>query len=340
VKEGKISNKILKRTVLKNMGDSGSCVERAVCEGMGATVLSEGVFSGGSRLVMSTESGIEPVIKAYNNVCAKAAVPKLMQVSVTLPTRDREIRLREITSRVAQDCRLMEVDYIGGHTQVSADVSKAVISATCIGEQISLNRKNSNDEDTDTNGIKITETNTYTGTNIRPGDIILLTKWIGIGGVRKIIEEKRNEISGRYRDEVIDTAYGKREYMMIGEEAKLGARTGVSYMLPLSYGGVYAGLNDLADLTGYGFDVDFRKIPVCQEIIEICEMYDINPYELESSGCLLMTFAPDCDIIKLLYDEGIPAHIIGKVAEGERNVHNLDDVYHLEYTSHDEIYKI
>lgn len=304
MKEGKISNKILKRTVLKNMGDGGSCVERAVCEGMGATVLSEGVFSSGSRLVMSTESGIEPVIKAYNNVCAKAAVPKLMQVSVTLPTKDREIRLREITSRVAQDCRLMGVDYVGGHTQVSADVSKAVISATCIGEQISLN----------------TETNTYTGANIRPGDIILLTKWIGIGGVRKIIEEKRNEIRGRYRDEVIDTAYGKREYMMISEEAKLGARAGVSYMLPLSYGGVYAGLNDLADLTGYGFDVDFRKIPVCQEIIEICEMYDINPYELESSGCLLMTFAPDCDIIKLLYDEGIPAHIIGKVAEGERNV--------------------
>jgi hydrogenase expression/formation protein HypE len=320
VKEGKISNKILKRTVLKNMGDGGSCVERAVCEGMGATVLKEGALASG-RLVMSTESGIEPVIKAYNNVCAKAAVPKLMQVSVTLPTKDREIRLREITGRVAQDCRLMGADYIGGHTQVSADVSKAVISATCIGEQI-------------------TETNTYTGTNIRPGDIILLTKWIGIGGVRKIIEEKKLEIRERYRDEVIDTAYGKREYMMIGDEAKLGAQAGVSYMLPLSYGGVYAGLNDLADLTGYGFDVDFRKIPVCQEIIEICEMYDINPYELESSGCLLMTFDPDCDIIRMLYDEGISAHIIGKVAEGERTVHNLDEVYHLEYTSHDEIYKI
>jgi hydrogenase expression/formation protein HypE len=321
VKEGKISNKILKRTVLKNMGDGGSCVERAVCEGMGATVLSMGVFTGGGRLVMSTESGFCPVIKAYNNVCAKAAVPKLMQVSVTLPTKDREIRLREITSRVAQDCKAMRVDYIGGHTQVSADVSKAVISATCIGEQI-------------------TETNTYTGTDIRPGDSILLTKWIGIGGVRKIIEEKKLEIRERYRDDVIDTAYGKREYMMIGDEAKLGAQAGVSYMLPLSYGGVYAGLNDLADLTGYGFDVDFRKIPVCQEIIEICEMYDINPYELESSGCLLMTFAPDCDIIRMLYDESIPAHIIGKVAEGERTVHNLDEVYHLEYTSHDEIYKV
>jgi hydrogenase expression/formation protein HypE len=315
VKEGKISNKILKRTVLKNMGGGGSCVERAVCEGMGATVLKEGAFASGSRLVMSTESGIETVIKAYNNVCAKAAVPKLMQVSVTLPTKDREIRLREITGRIAQDCRLMGVDYIGGHTQVSADVSKAVISATCTGEQMKLNHEN-----VDTAGVKITETNTYTGTNIRAGDCILLTKWIGIGGVRKIIEEKRDEISGRYRDEVIDTAYGKREYMMIGEEARLGAQAGVSYMLPLSYGGVYAGLNDLADLTGYGFDVDFRKIPVCQEIIEICEMYDINPYELESSGCLLMTFSQECDIIRMLYEEGIPAHIIGRVAEGERNV--------------------
>lgn len=35
----------------------------------------------------------------------------------------------------------------------------------------------------------------------------------------------------------------------------------------------------------------FKKIPVRQETIEICEFFGINPYELISSGSMLMAAA-------------------------------------------------
>ena len=36
-----------------------------------------------------------------------------------------------------------------------------------------------------------------------------------------------------------------------------------------------------------GFEVDLYRIPVRQETIEVCERYELNPYRLLSSGCVL-----------------------------------------------------
>ena len=50
--------------------------------------------------------------------------------------------------------------------------------------------------------------------------------------------------------------------------------------------------------------------------MEICEYFDINPYELISSGCMLMA-APDGNgLVMALERAGIPATVIGKATEG------------------------
>ncbi len=326
MKIGKISGKILRRSVIKNIDSGNLYKERKMCPGMGATVFREDTFVQQARMVMSTAGGLYPVIKAHNNVCAKGAVARAVQVSVTMPVRDREIRLKEITAAVSADCAMLGTDYAGGYTQVSSDVARTVISATCIGEQMA-----GADE----------AARAFVGRDASAGDLIAVTKWIGIGGIRRIIEEKHSEIKMRYRDEVIETAYGRREFLSVKDEAWLGAQARVSYMLPVSSGGIYAGLWNLSEVTGLGFDVDFREIPVCQEIIEICEMYNINPYELESTGCLLMTFSKECDIIRMLHDNGIPVCVIGTLQDNnDKIIRNAGEVHFLESPQPDEVYKI
>ena len=94
-------------------------------------------------------------------------------------------------------------------------------------------------------------------------------------------------------------------------------------------------------MTGLGIDVDFNKIPVCQEIIEVCEMFDINPYELESGGCLLMTFGKEYDIVRILEDNDIPVSIIGYMQEGnDKIIRNMDEIRFLDMPKCDEVYKI
>lgn len=320
---GKISNTILKRSVLKNIGSANLYKERKLCAGLGAAVFKADAFHEGSRMVMSTECGYNAVVRAANNVWAKGATARAVQVSVTLPATAREIRLKEITSAVSAECARLGFDYAGGHTQVSEGVSSPVISATCIGEK----------------GPE--SISGCTGKDVAPGDIIAITKWIGIGGIQLIIDKCRDDILKRYRSDVIDAAYGLRDYLSVQDEAFIGARNGASYMLPLSTGGVYAGLWDLSEVTGLGLEADFREIPVRQEIIELCEMYDINPYELESDGCLLMTFRPECGMINLLQESGIPVCVIGTMQEhNDKIIHNLDEVRYLDMPRCDEVHKV
>ena len=97
---------------------------------------------------------------------------------------------------------------------------------------------------------------------------------------------------------------------------------------------------DLAEYSGTGLFIDFRQIPVRQEIIEICELFNINPYILDSMGCLLMTCENGCDIVNIMQEHGIDASVIGKVTEGRnRIIHNMEEDRFLGLPEQDEIYR-
>lgn len=59
-------------------------------------------------------------------------------------------------------------------------------------------------------------------------------------------------------------------------------------MHDLSQGGIFTALWEMAERAGVGLEVDLKRIPVKQETIELCEYFDINPYNLYSAGALLI----------------------------------------------------
>ena len=74
----------------------------------------------------------------------------------------------------------------------------------------------------------------------------------------------------------------------------------------------------MAEASGVGLEIDLKKIPVRQETIEVCEFFGINPYQLISSGCMLMAAEDGNLLVRELEKAGIPATIIGKANHGER----------------------
>jgi hydrogenase expression/formation protein HypE len=105
-------------------------------------------------------------------------------------------------------------------------------------------------------------------------------------------------------------------------------------------GGIFGALWDMCEYGHMGLDVDIRSIPVRQEIIEICELLNINPYELESMGCLLMTADNDCDIINILNSHDIKASVIGHLTKGnQRILRNRDEERFLDIPKQDELYR-
>ena len=77
-------------------------------------------------------------------------------------------------------------------------------------------------------------------------------------------------------------------------------------------GGIFASLWELAERAGVGLHIDLMKIPMDQTVVEICNYYDLNPYEILSSGSALLFAKQGQQLCEELAAIGIPAAVIGQ----------------------------
>ena len=87
-------------------------------------------------------------------------------------------------------------------------------------------------------------------------------------------------------------------------------------------------------------EIDLKKIPICQETVEICEYFDVNPYQLKGDGALLFLCHNSAAAIKILKEAGIPAAVIGKITDSnDRVLINEEETRFLEPNRVDEYEK-
>ena len=152
---------------------------------------------------------------------------------------------------------------------------------------------------------------------------------------------KEGELLGRYPKWLVEEAKGFGRYLSVLPEAAVAAEAGASAMHDVTEGGIFGALWELAESSGIGLAVDLKDIPVRQETIEICEFFQINPYGLISSGCMLIALPDGNRLVRELEKHGIHAVVIGKATAGnDRVVHNGEERRFLTPSSPDELYKV
>ena len=62
------------------------------------------------------------------------------------------------------------------------------------------------------------------------------------------------------------------------------------------------------------------KIPMDQTVVEICNYYDLNPYEILSSGSALLFAKQGQQLCEELEEIGIPAAVIGQTTDGNDRI--------------------
>ena len=175
----------------------------------------------------------------------------------------------------------------------------------------------------------------------RPGMDIIITKWAGIEGTSIIAKEKEEQLRTRFTQPFIDGAKAFDQLLSVLPEASIAVKHGVAAMHDVTEGGIFGALWEMAEASGVGLEIDLKKIPVRQETIEICEFFDINPYELISSGCMLMAAADGNTIVRELEKSGIPAAVAGKAVQGnDRVLYAGGERRFLEPPKADELYKV
>lgn len=318
MKAGKISETILKRSVLKKISYKSKSVLSGAAPGHDSSVIA--MDSG--RIITSTQTVVakrdlhhnRAFIKAVNNIAAVGGTPQYAQISIVMPEGMREIKLKMIMEEMAQLAALLKIHITGGHTCVSDGVIQPVVTVTAMGIA---------KEDNDCR-YRYKET-------IKPGLDIVMTKAVALEGTAILAEEYEEEFLTRFTSLYIDNAKSFIKDISIVHEAEEAVKYGVSAMHDMSEGGVFGALWELGEAGNCGLEVDLKKINIRQETIELTNHLNINPYLIPSSGSLLMVTADGLGLTSHLQRNGIEACVIGKIVEGnDRVIINEDEKRFLE----------
>lgn len=305
MKVGKVPETVLKRSVLKQIRTDRPevLVGASVGEDCAAVALQEDeMFVLSTDPITGTEKDIGhlAIQITLNDLASAGAEPIGVMLTFLLPEKLSEAKLRTMMEQAEAAAHAANVQIMGGHTEVTRAVNQPVISVVGVGKV--------------KKGCLI-----RTG-GARPGMDVIITKWVGLEGTSIIAKEREAELLTRYPHMLVETARNFDAYLSVLPEARIAAKCGVSAMHDVTEGGIFGALWELAESAGVGLEIDLKTIPIRQETVEICEFFDINPYELISSGSMLMAASDGTGLVRALTAAGIPAVCVGKVTDGNDRV--------------------
>lgn len=323
---GKVPETVLKRSVLNQIKHRRDevLVGPAVGEDCSVLAIAEDeviVISSDPITGAVQDIGTLAVHITANDIASNGAEVIGIMLTILLPEGTTEPELRTMMKDIEAVCDTLHIEVIGGHTEVTKAVHQPIVTVTGLG-------KMKRNEMIKTAGAK-------------PGQEIVMTKWAGLEGTAIIANAKEIELKKKYPASFIDGAKTMINYISVVPEAMVARAVGVTSMHDVTEGGVFGALWEIGAASKVGMEVDLKKILLKQETVEICEFYDLNPYMLISSGCMLIITDRANQLVDRLKEEGIAAAVIGRITEGnDRIIINEEERRYLEPPKSDELYKV
>ena len=269
MEQGTVSNHILNRSVTRHIRKNEDAVT-----GIGAAASAEDISMGFISEVA--------YLRAVNNLYGRGGSDiRELSLSFMLGSEVSEDVVRREMKR------LTELAY--------GDNKNAVISGnTFVSDSLKENEY--------TVSIVITGDEAVKKKNVSPGDKLIFAGYPARYGTELLIRKYREKLRERFSDVFLDEYLLKCEkdggslyerYCIgryIGDNCLLSGNdkevfTGIK---PLSFGGLYRAVWELADESGLGARIDHDAIIMEQETIEIAEFFRINPYMLLGTGAVIL----------------------------------------------------
>ncbi len=158
----------------------------------------------------------------------------------------------------------------------------------------------------------------------RAGDRVVITKGAAIEATALFAATFPARLSAQVGPATTAAADALFASMTVVPEARLAAafglrELGVTAMHDATEGGVLGGLVELATASGTGLVVHRERIPVRDEVRQVCAAVGIDPYASISEGTLVAAVRPDrADaFVARLERSGIPAAVVGELTAPE-----------------------
>ena len=244
-------------------GDDGARLGRATGRLVVATdahVVSPLFFPGGDVGCLSVNGTI-------NDVAVMGARPLYLAASFVLEEGFSLADLAKIAASMGRASREAGVPVVTGDTKVveRGKADGVFITTTGVGEL--------------RDGIDCS------GANARPGDVVLLSGPIGAHGMAIMACRENLSFDAPI---VSDTA---ALHGLV--DALLRAAPGLHTMRDATRGGVGATLNEIAQQSGVGIEIDEAAIPIPAPVEAACELLGLDPLYVANEGRLLAICPPD-----------------------------------------------
>ncbi len=194
---------------------------------------------------------------------------------------------------------------------------------------------------------------------LKPGDELVVACPVALKGTSVIAKSKKDKLAERFSAGFIQNciflwdSYGAQREVESQTAAqagqsekhsvvwKIAEEAGASALYAMGEGGFLSALWKMAEASEVGLEVDFRKVLIRQETIEVCEIFDLNPYKLQAEGSVLIGIRGGEALVQRLRNEGFMAEIIGQTNSGnDRLLYSGGSARYLERPAADEIYRI
>ncbi len=240
-----------------------------------------------------------------NDLAVRGAVPRWFLATCLFPAEGTTAAdVEALFAELGAACAELEVVLVGGHTEVTAGLSRPIVVGAMLGE--------------------VAKERLVTTGGARPGDVLLLTKGVPIEGASIIARARAAELRARgYAEAWLARARDARTRLSVLPEARLATDlVPVHAMHDPTEGGIATALWELADAAGVGLAVEAERIPLVPEGAALCREYGLDPLGTIASGALLLALGPADGGILLhaLAREGIDAAFIGRVVPREAGV--------------------
>lgn len=324
MKKGKVSESVLKRSILRQIkttrkevlsgaGVGYDCAifafsdKEAIASCMQEAAVRVEAARYDTAMVSGRMSMSQLLYKCANNLAASGATPVAVMITLLLPEAIAEPEIKQLMQEAEKICAELSIQITGGQSRVDSAVSSPFAIVTGYG--------------------RLQGKEAHTVQLAKPGQDVVISKWIGLEGTAILAKAYREKLLDRYPAYLVDEAETFDRYLSILPEAATAMKSGVCAMHDGSEGGIFATLWELAEGAGVGLTIDLKKLPIRQETVEVCECCNENPYELKAGGCLVMTSEDGLGLVTALQAEGIPAVVVGKVTDSkDRIIRNGDEV--------------
>lgn len=253
-----------------------------------------------------------------NDVASCGVEPIGILVTILVPESCTLDDINTVMREIDIETRKLNVEILGGHTEVTRAVNKMVISCTAIGRGGS--------------GAAVSTS------GAREGDDIIVTKYLCLEGTSIIASDYETQLEDLLSKEEIEEAKSYIEHISVVKEGIISGKFGVNSMHDITEGGILGGIWEVSEASGVGFKIYADKMPISGITRKLCNAYNIDPLRLISSGSMLITTSNGENLVEVLKSSGIKSCIVGEITKKNGILVNGKNEIEVEPPKRDELF--